>query len=828
MNTQFPARRRFTALAGAGALVLGTLAGTAALVAGPVASANAAGLPSSAKDESKVPHYFGPWPNWANSPLTSSTAQVSFVDPAGTGAGAEATAQVDPATGGISGITVTSPGHDYSRGTYVDITGITSNSLNVATATPSDQHERFGGLAVGRRARQRLLGTFEVKIDAAAGDSGAGATASATGGVDAVDLTDGGSGYTMPTVDFDLPSDPNGTQAKGHVPMIANGDAVDGMDTNGTITAVVVDDPGSGYTDAPGVAIHNGTLADPMAFPEGGGPAAVTSTLQLSGFTVDTPGDLYHAPPTVTVSDPTGTGTGAAASAKIDVGVVTSVSVNDPGQDYLSKGIKKFQDELPLTCDPGADGSGCPTVDTAAAPTMTDKFIPLAVPEVKGYTNTETQQVEKADEYVIGVVQYRTKFATDLDPTLVRGYVQLSTDAVPGQHVPLYNELMDGTKHQVTAPDGTPYFGVTAPQWMGPIIAATKDKPARIVFRNLLPTGTDGDLFLPTDSTMMGSGMGPMNMAAPGNDGTVLDEVRNPDCTTITPKPASCFKDNRALLHLHGGITPWISDGTPHQWVTPAGEDTEWPQGVSARNVPDMVDADGAEVCAATDDGCETFYYTNQQSARLMFYHDHSWGITRLNIYAGEAAGYTITDDTEKKLISDGTIPDADSTIPLLVQDRTFTPGQAQLEAQDPTWDTDRWGTKGSFWYHHVYMPAQNPGDPSGMSAYGRWMYGPWFWPPAKDAKYGPIANPYYDPACNLDDPSTWQYDTDPYCEPEQIPGTPNISAGMEQFNDTPIVNGVAYPKITLQPKTYRMRLLNAANDRFFNFQWYKADRDSG
>ena len=46
----------------------------------------------------------------------------------------------------------------------------------------------------------------------------------------------------------------------------------------------------------------------------------------------------------------------------------------------------------------------------------------------------------------------------------------------------------------------------------------------------------------------------------------------------------------------------------------------------------------------------------------------------------------------------------------------------------------------------HVYMPAQNPGDPSGMSAFGRWMYGPWFWPPAKDAKYPPIANPYYDP----------------------------------------------------------------------------------
>ena len=42
-----------------------------------------------------------------------------------------------------------------------------------------------------------------------------------------------------------------------------------------------------------------------------------------------------------------------------------------------------------------------------------------------------------------------------------------------------------------------------------------------------------------------------------------------------------------------------------------------------------------------------TFYYTNQQSARLMFYHDHSWGITRLNVYAGEAAPYIIQDETE-------------------------------------------------------------------------------------------------------------------------------------------------------------------------------------
>jgi hypothetical protein len=86
--------------------------------------------------------------------------------------------------------------------------------------------------------------------------------------------------------------------------------------------------------------------------------------------------------------------------------------------------------------------------------------------------------------------------------------------------------------------------------------------------------------------------------------------------------------------------------------------------------------------------------------------------------------------------------------IPLVIQDRTFVPQDAQIYnnydangslvkyGQDPTWDAARWGGYGNLWYHHVYMPAQNPGDPGGMSAFGRWMYGPWFWPPA-NPKYG-------------------------------------------------------------------------------------------
>ena len=71
-------------------------------------------------------------------------------------------------------------------------------------------------------------------------------------------------------------------------------------------------------------------------------------------------------------------------------------------------------------------------------------------------------------------------------------------------------------------------------------LSRSKDRAVRIVFYNLLPTGAEGDLFLPVDSTIMGSGMGPMDMMAPMDEGTVMDKVRNPMCNEY-PKPDWLF-----------------------------------------------------------------------------------------------------------------------------------------------------------------------------------------------------------------------------------------------------------------------------------------------
>lgn len=452
-------------------------------------------------------------------------------------------------------------------------------------------------------------------------------------------------------------------------------------------------------------------------------------------------------------------------------------------------GIRKFVDGLP--------GLG------AAKANNLGQYVSVATADTISYPGS--------NYYEIALVEYSEQMHSDLPPTKLRGYVQLSTSVVPGAHVALTNP--DGSP--ILLPNGSQAYAVDPPHYLGAAIVTQKDTPVRIKFYNLLPTGQGGDLFLPVDTTVMGSGMTPAGHEYMAANPTMVDPL-NPMCNDPMMKRMKdssgnnlCYTDNRATLHLHGGISPWISDGTPHQWITPAGENTSYPQGVSVQPVPDMGDS------GDPTDGTMTFYYTNQQSARLMFYHDHAWGITRLNVYAGEAAPYIIKDATEQSLIDRGLIPGDDATIPLVIQDKTFVPDNAQLMQQDETWDTARWGGKGSLWVPHVYSPAQNPGDPTGVNQYGRWAYGPWFWPPTNSIEHGPIDNPYYDPSC-VPSADTW-------CEPRLMPGTPYLSMGMESFNDTPVVNGTAYPTLTVDAKAYRFRILNAANDRFFNLSLYQA-----
>jgi FtsP/CotA-like multicopper oxidase with cupredoxin domain len=450
----------------------------------------------------------------------------------------------------------------------------------------------------------------------------------------------------------------------------------------------------------------------------------------------------------------------------------TTWYANSPAPDPLNpvftvgnpsgKPIRKFVTRLPGLGSANANEIG--------------QYIPIA----NQYT---TPTYSGSDYYRISAVEFTEQVHPDLPKaTRFRGYVDASTSA-----------------------------SLAAPHYLGPMIIAQRNRPVRMLFLNQLPTNNAGKLFIPTDYTLMGAGIGP-------------DGVHS-------------YSQNRAVVHLHGGLTPWISDGTPHQWVTPTGEagpyfvNPSGPEiynapffnykGVSFKNVPDMVGSGKSIVSPTATDGRGTYYYTNQQSSRLMFYHEHASGTTRLGVYVGLAAPYLIYDTNEVDYINRGIFPGTGLGvykygIPLVIQDKTFVPLNVNL--QDNTWNAWRTtnsiaaGLPGDLWFPHKYEPNQDPTSETGASLFGRWDYGPWFWPPVPTSVAPLPANPGYAhllPGEASDFSNPWIY---------------NNTIVPEAFMDTMMVNGNVYPYASVSPQTYRFRILNACNDRNLNLQMYVAD----
>jgi FtsP/CotA-like multicopper oxidase with cupredoxin domain len=485
--------------------------------------------------------------------------------------------------------------------------------------------------------------------------------------------------------------------------------------------------------------------------------------------------------------------------------------------------VQTFYASSPSGLHPQYDAAGQPTGAMSDSGTALRKFvdplrgayngldgdgITVAIPDkwVDGNGKVTTD-----DYYEIAAVEYLSQMHRDLaKPTRLRGYVQIETDnirtkglkdatgIVGSEHIP--GTYLDGTpiykwkKDPVTgvwAQSTEQVFFVHKPSYLGSSIVASSGTPVRIKFTNYLPFGKDanglnkGDLPLPVDEYIAGGG-------------PVLD---------INGVPTGVkFTQNRVAIHWHGGDSPWISDGTPHQWFAPAGETAAYAaglgKGAAAADVPDMEES---------GPGSYTLYYPNNLSGRFMMYHDHASGLTKLNAYTGEAAGYIVIDPIELNLVAKaiGTtlattlnapgnafnglpIGVLDSIgIPLVIQDKGFVP--KDIAQQDARWDTTHWGQEGDLWFAHVYEPNQDPNSSDGTNPVGRWDWGPWFWP-VFPSQYSLPSGKYGD-----------------------------VSATPESFMDTPVVNGVAYPTMTVDPKTYRFRILSIANDRAQNLSLFQA-----
>jgi spore coat protein A len=125
------------------------------------------------------------------------------------------------------------------------------------------------------------------------------------------------------------------------------------------------------------------------------------------------------------------------------------------------------------------------------------------------------------------------------------------------------------------------------------------------------------------------------------------------------------------ITHVHGAHVPAISDGFPEAWYLPA-----------AGNIPEGFATRGPTYDSVHEapEGAAVFEYPNTQRAMTIWYHDHSLGMTRNNVYAGLAGFWMIHDEIEASLNLPGPYPQAGDAagttyydIPIVIQDRTFS-----------------------------------------------------------------------------------------------------------------------------------------------------------
>jgi len=211
------------------------------------------------------------------------------------------------------------------------------------------------------------------------------------------------------------------------------------------------------------------------------------------------------------------------------------------------------------------------------------------------------------------------------------------------------------------------------------------------------------------------------------------------------------------VVHVHGARTNQESDGYPEAWTLP----NAWniPSSIHHRTGTFYDEFKGSSPLGSSwSAGSMVFEYPNEQAATTLWYHDHSLGMTRQNVYAGPAGFYLLrggpADEVDGRL--PGPAPQTDDPaglayyeIPIVIQDRSF--------------DAD-----GSLFYptHRAFFEGLTPGQlqiplkPEGAS------------------DVSPLWNP-------------------------------------EFFGNTMVVNGRSWPYLDVERRRYRLRFLNGCNSRF-------------
>lgn len=336
-----------------------------------------------------------------------------------------------------------------------------------------------------------------------------------------------------------------------------------------------------------------------------------------------------------------------------------------------------------------------PTLDPASITKyVTPLLIPPAMPRMSEITGN---QGELIDYYEVSIRQLQQQvLPTGLPKTTVWGYGPAADPNNARFNFPAYT------------------------------IEASVSKPVRVKWMNQLTDSNNHFLphLLPVDPTLHWA-----NPSGP-RDTHPMFEATPPLYTGPVP----------IVTHLHGAHVGDESDGFAEAWYLPDAADipTGYSQvGTFYNHFKTKAETQFGDLWTP---GSAVFQYPNDQPATALWYHDHTLGMTRLNVYAGPAGYYLLRGGPYD--LTGGELPSGNYEIPILIQDRSFN-------------------SDGSLFY--------------------------------------PDSREYFD---GFTGPFIPDSDMHPYWNPEF-------------FANTMVVNGNTWPVLNVEPRRYRLRLLNGCNARF-------------
>jgi FtsP/CotA-like multicopper oxidase with cupredoxin domain len=361
-------------------------------------------------------------------------------------------------------------------------------------------------------------------------------------------------------------------------------------------------------------------------------------------------------------------------------------------------------------------------------PSSVPKYMtPLLIPPVMPRAGTITMPGgQRADYYEISVRQFQQQILpAGMPATTVWGYGAVSSASPRGlllHHAPSLT------------------------------IESRWKRPVRIKWINELVDG-NGDYrshLLPVDPTLHWAN------PAGGIDGRDMRP-------TFTSTPGPYTGPVPIVTHLHGasGVGD-ESDGYAEAWYLPA-----------ADNIPDGYATEGtwydffkrkatSKFGVTWGPGYATFQYPNDQRESTLWYHDHTLGMTRLNVYAGPAGFFLVRGGPEgEKAVLDS---------------RTGT--MAVLPSPAPN-EGDQFPSNKT--YYEIPIAIQDRSFDAGGSL---------FYPDTR-AFFDGITGPYI--------PDT---DVSPIWNPEF-------------FGNMIMANGSTWPFQTVEQRRYRLRFLNGCQSRF-------------